>query len=71
MVTIYTNFVELESSMLHAKLHDYGISGSREEEFKIFFIIYGHDGHLGHLTKMLFTKFMSPLPKKAPHKIWL
>ena len=31
-VTIYTNFVELESSMLHAKFQDHRISGSGEED---------------------------------------
>ena len=33
--------------------------------------IYGHGGHLGHVTKTSFTKFMFPLPNGAPHKIWL
>ena len=33
-VTIYTNFVELESTMLHAKFQDHRISGSGEENFQ-------------------------------------
>ena len=32
-VIIYTNFVELESPMLHAKFQDHGTSGSGEEDF--------------------------------------
>ena len=32
-VIIYTNFVELESPMLHAKFHDHRTSGSGEEDF--------------------------------------
>ena len=31
--TIYTNFVELESPMLHAKFQDHRTSGSGEEDF--------------------------------------
>ena len=31
------------------------------------FTIHGHGGHLGHVTKMIFTKFMFPLPKKTPY----
>ena len=49
-VSIYTNFVEIESPMLHA-------------------VLYG--GNLGHVTKVIFFKNMSPLPKETPHKIWL
>ena len=33
MVTIYTNFVELESPMLHAKFQDHRTSDSGEEDF--------------------------------------
>ena len=57
--------------MLHVKFQDHRISGSGEEDFLRFITIYGHGGHLGHVTKMIFTKFMFPFPKKAPHKIWL
>ena len=34
------------------------------------FTLYGHGGHLGHVTQMSGTNFFS-LPKEAPHKIWL
>ena len=36
MVTIYINFAELESSMLHAKLQDHRTSGSGSEDFLRF-----------------------------------
>ena len=36
--------------MLHAKFQDHRTSGSGEEDFQMFFTIYGHGGHLGHVT---------------------
>ena len=36
MVTIYINFAELESLMLHAKLQDHRTSGSGREDFQRF-----------------------------------
>ena len=36
MVIIYTNYVTLESSMLHAKFQDHRTSGSGEEDFQRF-----------------------------------
>ena len=35
--------------MLHAKFQDHRPFGSGEEVFKVF-TIYGHGGHLGHVT---------------------
>ena len=35
--------------MLHAKFQDHRTSGSGKEDFKVF-TIYGHGGHLGHVT---------------------
>ena len=41
------------------------------EDLKVF-TINGHGGHCGHVTwNVFFYKLMFPLPKKAPHKIWL
>ena len=37
MVSIYINFVELESPMLHAKFQDHRTSGSGEEDFYLGF----------------------------------
>ena len=51
--------------MLHAKFQDHRTSGSGED-FYSFLTIYGHDGNIGHVDKLLL-----PLPKDAPHKIWL
>ena len=34
------------------------------------FAIYGHDSHLGHVSKTIFTKFTFPLSKRAPYKVW-
>ena len=36
--------------MLHVKFQDHRTSGSGEEDFLRFFTIYGHGGHLGHVT---------------------
>ena len=46
------NSVELESPMLQdAKIQDHRTSGSGEKKlFLKVFTIYGHGGHLGHMT---------------------
>ena len=36
--------------MLHAKFQDPRISGSGEEDFLKVFTIYGHGGHIAHVT---------------------
>ena len=38
-----------------------------EKIFKAFTIWNG--GHLGHVTKTIFYKFMAPLPNETPYKI--
>ena len=40
--------------MLHTKFQDHKTSGS-EEDFKKFFSIYGHGGHVGHVTWIIYT----------------
>ena len=57
--------------MLHTKFRENRPAGSGEEDFWRVFTIYGRGGHLGHVTQMPRTNFCSPLPKEAPHKIWL
>ena len=42
-----------ESPMLHTKFRGNQPSGSREENFLRVFTIYGHGGHLGHVTSGL------------------
>ena len=49
--------------MLHAKIQDYRTSGSGEDFFKVF-TIYGHGGHLGHVTWTIYINFCSPFPKR-------
>ena len=46
--------------MLHAKFQDHRTSGSGEEDFFKVFAIYGHGGHLGHVTWTIYTNFRSP-----------
>ena len=52
--------------MLQTKFRENRPAGSGEGDFSRVFTIYGHGGHLGHVTQMSFS-----LPKEAPHKIWL
>ena len=46
---MYIHFVELESTMLHAKFQDHRTSGSGKD-FKRFLPLYGRGGHLGHVA---------------------
>ena len=57
--------------MLHTKFRENRPTSSGEEDFECFFFftIYGHDGHLGHVTKILRSNFRFSLPMNAPHKI--
>ena len=47
--------------MLHAKFRGNRPAGSREEDFEGV-LPYGHDGHLGHVTRMPRTNFHFPYP---------
>ena len=49
--------------MLHAKFQDHRTSDSGEEDFLRFFTIYGHGGHLGHVTWTININFRSPFPR--------
>ena len=49
--------------MLHAKFQDHRTSGSGEDFFKDF-TIYGHGGHLGHVTWTIYINFCSPFPRR-------
>ena len=47
--------------MLHTKCRENRPVGSGEEDFLVFFFsIYGHGGHLGHVTWILRSNFRSP-----------
>ena len=49
--------------MLHTKLQGHRTSGSEEENFKVF-TIYGHGGHLGHVTCTIYINFRSPFRRR-------
>ena len=58
MTFIY--IVALESLMLYAKFQDRRPLGSGKEDFLKVFTIYGHGGHLGHVTCIIYIYFRSP-----------
>ena len=43
--------------MLHTKFRGNQPAGSREEDFRRVFTIYGHVGHLGHVTSIMSSDF--------------
>ena len=59
---IYTNFVELHSLMLHAKIHNHRPSGSGEDFLKVF-AIYSYCGHFRHVTLIIYKNFHSSFLK--------
>ena len=52
-------FVELHSLMLHAKFQNYRPSGFGED-FLNHFAINSSGSHLGHVTRIIYTKIHSP-----------
>ena len=48
--------------MQHTKFHENRPAGSREDFLK-FFTIYGHGGHLGHVTRIMLTNFHFLVPE--------
>ena len=58
---IYINFVELLSLMLHAKFQNQRPSGSGEEDFKGFFLLFiAMAAIIGHVTLTIYINFHSP-----------
>ena len=57
--------------MLHVKFQENRSSGSGEGDFLKVFIIYGHGGHLGHVTWTIYINFLSPLPRRLHIKLAL
>ena len=45
--------------MLHTKFQGHRSIGSGEEDFFKVFTIYGHGGHLGHVTLFIYINFHS------------
>ena len=58
-VIIWANLVVLKHPMMHTKIQGHWPFGSGEEDF---FTIYGHGGHLGHVTSTIWASFCSPIP---------
>ena len=56
-LTFNVHYDGQESPMLHTKFHGNQPAGSREEKFLRVFTIYGHSGHLGHVTSIISTNF--------------
>ena len=46
--------------MIHTKAQGHWPFGSGEEDFRRVFTIYGHGGHLGHVTQMPQIDISSP-----------
>ena len=49
--------------MLHTKFRGNRPAGSGEKDFKRVFTIYGHGGHLGHVTSIMLINFHFLVPK--------
>ena len=61
-IIIWTNCDGPESKMLHTKFPGNRSTGSGEEDFWRVFTIYGHGGHLSHVT--IYINFLSPFPRR-------
>ena len=48
--------------MLHTKFQGHWSIGSGEEDFFKVFTIYGHGGHVGHVTQLICINFHSHSP---------
>ena len=48
--------------MLHTKFQGHWSIGSGEEDFFNVFTIYGHGGHVGHVTQLICINFHSYSP---------
>ena len=49
--------------MLHTKFRGNRSAGSGEEDFLKVFTIYGHGGHLGHVTSIMSSDFHYLVPE--------
>ena len=59
-VMIYINVIKLYCLMLHAKFQNHRPSGSGDKDFlKVFFAIYSHGSHFGHVTLTFYINFYS------------
>ena len=54
--------------MLHTKFCENRPAGSGVEDFLRVFTIYGHGGHLGHVTSIMSTDFYFLVPESLHTK---
>ena len=54
--------------MLHTKFRGNRPAGSGEEDFWRVFTIYGHGGHLGHVTSIMSSDFHFLVPESFHKK---
>ena len=54
--------------MLHTKFRGNRPAGSREEDFLRVFTIYGHGGHLDHMTSIMSSDFHFLAPESIHKK---
>ena len=54
--------------MLHTKFRGNRPAGSGEEDFLRVFTIYGHGGHLGHVTSIISSGFHFLVPESFHKK---
>ena len=54
--------------MLYTKFHGNGPAGYGELDFFKGFTLYGHGGHLGHVTSIISTNFHFHVPKSLHTK---
>ena len=62
-VIIWTNYDGPKSPILHTNFQGNLLTDSREDFWRVF-IIYGHGGHLGHVTWTIWTNFSFPISGK-------
>ena len=48
--------------MLHTEFYGHQFIASGEEDFFKYFTIYGHGGHVGHVTQLICISFHSHSP---------
>ena len=53
--------------MLHTKFNGNQPAGSKEDFYRVF-TIYGHGGHLGHVTSIISSDFYFLLPESFHKK---
>ena len=54
--------------MLHTKFRGNRTTGTREEDFLRVLTIYGHGGHLGHMTSIISANFHFLVPESLHTK---